>query len=109
MLPPSVRLKLRMQPTRSAGASPSMRLSRISGCYFGKPLKSRTAAQTRSAGASITLEVYTFTIVGISSNSQVHFRNPQIASPAKAKVEEGQSVLQLLAPRFRGEGKNGER
>jgi len=34
-----------------------MRDSATNGAHFGKPLKSRTRAQTASAGASITLDV----------------------------------------------------
>ncbi len=48
--------KLRIQPTLSAGSPFSMRLSAIAGCQFGKPLKSRTRAQTLAAGAPMTLE-----------------------------------------------------
>ncbi len=42
---------------RSDGQLPSIRESAIAGCHFGRPLKSRTWAQTASAEASITLEV----------------------------------------------------
>jgi hypothetical protein len=56
MTPPSFVRKLRMHPTLSEGQLCSMRLSAISGCHRGSPLKSRTSSQTASAGASITLE-----------------------------------------------------
>ena len=46
-----------MQPTLSAGSPFSMRLSPMAGCQPGKPLKSRTRAQTLAAGALTTLEV----------------------------------------------------
>jgi hypothetical protein len=41
----------------SLGWLPSIRLSAMAGCQAGIALKSRIAAQTRSAGASITLEI----------------------------------------------------
>ena len=40
----------------SAGSPFSIRLSAIAGCQFGRPLKSRIRAQTRSERALMTLE-----------------------------------------------------
>jgi hypothetical protein len=45
-----------MHPTLSAGALCSIRLSTTNFVQFGKPLKSRTIAQTALAGAGITME-----------------------------------------------------
>ena len=44
------------QPTLSAGSPFSIRLSAMPGCQFGRPLKSRTRAQTLAAGALMTLD-----------------------------------------------------
>src|SRR5688572_31689559 len=60
MAPPSFVRKLRMHPTRSAGTLPSMRDSAISGCHCGSALKSRITLQTLGAGASMTVEAYTW-------------------------------------------------
>src|SRR5271170_7123200 len=51
--------KSRTQPILSAGSPPSMRLSAIAGCQFGRPLKSRTRAHTRSVRPLTTLETKT--------------------------------------------------
>src|SRR5580698_10096456 len=51
--------KSRTQPILSAGSPPSMRLSAIAGCQFGRPLKSRTRAHTRSLRPLTTLETKT--------------------------------------------------
>jgi hypothetical protein len=45
-----------MHPTLSADAFCSMRLSATNFVQFGKPLKSRTTAQTALAGAGMTME-----------------------------------------------------
>jgi hypothetical protein len=50
------RRKSRTQPTLSDGSPFSIRLSAAAGSQFGRPLKSRTRAQTRSAGALTTLD-----------------------------------------------------
>src|SRR5688572_16120807 len=49
-----------MQPTLSLAWLPSMRDSAISGCHCGSALKSRMTDQTFGAGASITVEAYTW-------------------------------------------------
>src|SRR5688572_21934515 len=49
-----------MQPTLSLAWLPSMRDSAISGCHCGSALKSRITDQTLGAGASITVEAYTW-------------------------------------------------
>src|SRR5678815_2958414 len=49
-------MKLRTQPTWSLRSSPSMRLSATTSCQRSWLLKSRSTAQTRSIGASITVE-----------------------------------------------------
>jgi hypothetical protein len=49
--------KSRTQPILSAGSPFSIRLSAIAGCQFGKALKSRIRAQTRSDRALMTLEM----------------------------------------------------
>ena len=48
--------KLRTQPTWSDGSSRSMRESPTAGCQAEWLLKSRSTAQTRSTGASMTAE-----------------------------------------------------
>src|SRR3982750_3362492 len=53
---PSSSVKLRTQPTWSLRSSPSMRLSATTSCQRSWLLKSRSTAQTRSMGASITVE-----------------------------------------------------
>ena len=53
---PSLRKKLRTQPTWSAGSLRSMRDSPTAGCQALWLLKSRSTAQTRSIGASMTAE-----------------------------------------------------
>jgi hypothetical protein len=45
-----------MHPILSGGALCSIRLSATNFVHFGKPLKSRTTAQTALAGAGITME-----------------------------------------------------
>src|SRR6185312_14364813 len=59
MRSPLRRRKSRTQPILSAGSPPSMRLSAIAGFQFGKPLKSRTRAHTRSLRPLTTLETKT--------------------------------------------------
>ncbi len=53
---PSLSVKLRTQPTWSLRSLPSMRLSATTSCHWSWLLKSRSTAQTRSIGASITVE-----------------------------------------------------
>src|SRR5215216_1751410 len=53
---PSLSVKLRTQPTWSLRSSPSIRLSVTTSCQRSWLLKSRSTAQTRSIGASITVE-----------------------------------------------------
>src|SRR3954468_24585471 len=53
---PSASVKLRTQPTWSPRLSPSIRLSATTSCQRSWLLKSRRIAQTRSIGASITVE-----------------------------------------------------
>jgi hypothetical protein len=55
--PPSRSRKFRTHPMRSGGWPSSMRDSATNGVHCGRPLKSRTRAQTASAGASMTLDV----------------------------------------------------
>src|SRR5579883_2478520 len=50
---PSLRWKLRTQPTWSAASPPSIKESAIAGCQASWLLKSRSTAQTRSIGASM--------------------------------------------------------
>src|SRR5262249_50921939 len=56
MRSPLRRRKSRTQPILSAGSPPSIRLSAMDGCQLGRPLKSRTPAQTRSWRALATGE-----------------------------------------------------
>src|SRR6185436_3312982 len=53
---PSLSVKLRTQPTWSLRSSPSIRLSATTSCQRSWLLKSRSTAQTRSIGASMTVE-----------------------------------------------------
>src|SRR4029079_14460209 len=53
---PSFSVKLRTQPTWSLRSPPSIRLSATTSCQRSWLLKSRSTAQTRSIGASITVE-----------------------------------------------------
>src|SRR6478735_2769331 len=53
---PSLSVKLRTQPTWSLRSSPSIRLSATTSCQRPWLLKSRSTAQTRAIGASITVE-----------------------------------------------------
>ena len=53
---PSLSVKLRTQPTWSDGSPPSIADSATIGCQAVWLLKSRSTAQTRSIGASITAE-----------------------------------------------------
>jgi hypothetical protein len=57
MRSPLRRRKSRTQPILSEGSPFSMRLSAIAGCQFGRPLKSRMRAHTRSLRALMTLDV----------------------------------------------------
>src|SRR5579883_340520 len=50
---PSLRWKLRTQPTWSAASPPSIKESATAGCQASWLLKSRSTAQTRSIGASM--------------------------------------------------------
>ena len=45
-----------MHPTRSGGSPFSIRLSPISGCHPGSPLKSRTRSHTAPTGAPMMLD-----------------------------------------------------
>src|ERR1700712_5184736 len=53
---PSFSVKLRTQPTWSPRSWPSMRLSATTSCHWSWLLNSRSTAQTRAIGASITVE-----------------------------------------------------
>ena len=53
---PSFSVKLRTQPTWSLRSPPSMRLASTTSCHWSWLLKSRSTAQTRSIGASMTVE-----------------------------------------------------
>src|SRR5260370_3594 len=59
MRSPLRKVKSRTQPILSEGSPPSIRLSAIAGCQLGRPLKSRTRAQTRSLRTLTTVETYT--------------------------------------------------
>src|SRR5918998_1656584 len=56
---PSARRKPRTAPGASCGVPFSMRLSATNGVHAGRPLKSRTTAQTWPAGAFTTDETKT--------------------------------------------------
>src|SRR5215203_7463093 len=61
---PSLRVKLRTQPTWSDGSSFSMADSATTGCQAVWLLKSRRIAQTRSIGASMMADRVTRIIAG---------------------------------------------
>ena len=59
---PSLSVKLRTQPTWSEGSSFSIADSATTGCQAVWLLKSRSTAQTRSIGASMTADRLTLII-----------------------------------------------
>src|SRR5436190_15438227 len=61
---PSFSVKLRTQPTWSLRSPPSMRLASTTSCQRSWLLKSRSTAQTRSIGASMTVERTTRCSIG---------------------------------------------
>src|SRR6187455_2862457 len=63
---PSLSVKLRTQPTLSLRSSPSIRLSTTTSCQRSWLLKSRSTAQTRSIGASITVDRTTCCSTGLA-------------------------------------------
>ena len=62
---PSLSVKLRTQPTCDDASLASMRLVSTTSCHWSWLLKSRNTAQTRSIGASMTVDLTTFCSMSI--------------------------------------------
>src|SRR5215207_1359674 len=92
---PSLSVKLRTQPTWSLRSSPSMRLSATTSCQRSWLLKSRSTAQTRSIGASITVERTTFCSIACRGGAR--------SAPAEVALQRVEAALEHAAADLLGQ------